>query len=170
MNGPNTRSSANGGFGRELRFRRSRIPRRLRLRHEQLRRHQVQRRPRSVALSNEVYSLSAYPRLVHGPRNRNFLEYAGHMNGVLLVLIILVVGAIGLAVWSAVLRNSASRTPPPWPTPRPDARRAIDRLGGQVINLTAPTTRPSRPCHASERSPAGGPNRSRPPPRAGAAR
>ncbi|MDT5098721.1 MAG: hypothetical protein QOC76_2458 [Mycobacterium sp.] len=57
------------------------------------------------------------------------------MNGVLLVLIILVVAAIGLAVWSAS-RNSASRNAASLADAKADARRAIDRLGGQVINLT----------------------------------
>jgi hypothetical protein len=57
------------------------------------------------------------------------------MNGVLLVLIILVVAAIGLAVWSAS-RNSASRNAASLADAKADARRAIDRLGGQVLNLT----------------------------------
>jgi hypothetical protein len=57
------------------------------------------------------------------------------MNGVLLVLIILVVVAIGLAVWSAS-RNSASRNAASLADAKADARRVIDRLGGQVLNLT----------------------------------
>ena len=57
------------------------------------------------------------------------------MNGVLLVLIILVVAAIGLAVWSAS-RNSSNRSAASLADAKADARRAIERLGGQVINLT----------------------------------
>ena len=57
------------------------------------------------------------------------------MNGVLLVLVIVVIGAIGLAVWSAS-RNSASRNAASLADAKADARRAIDRLGGQVLNLT----------------------------------
>jgi hypothetical protein len=57
------------------------------------------------------------------------------MNGVLLVLIILVVAAIGLAVWSAS-RNTANRNAASLADAKADARRTIDRLGGQVINLT----------------------------------
>jgi hypothetical protein len=57
------------------------------------------------------------------------------MNGVLLVLIILVVAAIGLAVWSAS-RNSANRSAASLADAKADARRVIDRLGGQVLNLS----------------------------------
>jgi hypothetical protein len=57
------------------------------------------------------------------------------MDGFLLVLIIVVVGAIGLVVWSAS-RNSANRSATSLADAKADARRAIDRLGGQVINLT----------------------------------
>ena len=57
------------------------------------------------------------------------------MNGVLLVLIILVVAAIGLAVWSAS-RNAANRSAASLADAKADARRVIERLGGQVINLT----------------------------------
>ena len=57
------------------------------------------------------------------------------MDGFLLVLIIVVVGAIGLLVWSAS-RNSASRNAASLADAKADARRTIDRLGGQVINLT----------------------------------
>ncbi|OBB10672.1 hypothetical protein A5662_08385, partial [Mycobacteriaceae bacterium 1482268.1] len=57
------------------------------------------------------------------------------MNGVLLVLIVLVVAAIGLAVWSAS-RNSAGRNAASLADAKADARRTIDRLGGQVLNLT----------------------------------
>src|SRR6478752_4369767 len=57
------------------------------------------------------------------------------MNGVLLVLILLVVAAIGLAVWSAS-RNTANRNATSLADAKADARRVIDRLGGQVINLS----------------------------------
>ena len=57
------------------------------------------------------------------------------MNGVLLVLIILVVAAIGLAVWSAS-RNSSNRSAASLADAKADARRVIERLGGQVLNLT----------------------------------
>ncbi len=56
------------------------------------------------------------------------------MNGALLVLILLVVAAIGFAVWSAS-RNSASRSAASLADAKADARRVIDRLGGQVLNL-----------------------------------
>ena len=57
------------------------------------------------------------------------------MDGFLLVLIIVVVGAIGLVVWSAS-RNTANRSAASLADAKADARRVIDRLGGQVINLT----------------------------------
>src|SRR6478752_6557210 len=57
------------------------------------------------------------------------------MNGVLLVLILLVVAAIGLAIWSAS-RNSSNRSASSLADAKADARRVIDRLGGQVLNLT----------------------------------
>src|SRR6476619_3539770 len=57
------------------------------------------------------------------------------MNGVLLVLILLVVAAIGLAVWSAS-RNSANPNATSLADAKADARRVIDRLGGQVLNLS----------------------------------
>ncbi|WP_099021763.1 hypothetical protein [Mycolicibacterium palauense] len=57
------------------------------------------------------------------------------MNGVLLVLIVLVVAAIVLAVWSSS-RASQRRNEASLADAKADARRVIDRLGGQVINLT----------------------------------
>ena len=57
------------------------------------------------------------------------------MDGFLLVLIIVVVGVIGLLVWSSS-RNSASRNAASLADAKADARRTIDRLGGQVINLS----------------------------------
>jgi hypothetical protein len=57
------------------------------------------------------------------------------MNSVLLVLIILVVAAIGLAVWSAS-RASGNRSAATLADAKADARRVIERLGGQVLNLS----------------------------------
>ncbi len=57
------------------------------------------------------------------------------MNSVLVVLIILVVAAIGLAVWSSS-RASGNRTAATLADAKADARRVIERLGGQVLNLT----------------------------------
>ena len=57
------------------------------------------------------------------------------MNGVLLVLIIFVVAAIALAVWTSS-RNSGRRNEASLADAKADARRVIERLGGQVINLT----------------------------------
>jgi len=57
------------------------------------------------------------------------------MDGFLLILIVLVVAAIGLAVWSAS-RNSANRSAATLADAKADARRVIDRLGGQVLSLT----------------------------------
>ena len=57
------------------------------------------------------------------------------MDGLLLVLILVVVGAIGLVVWSAS-RNSANRNATSLADAKADARRVIDRLGGQVLNLS----------------------------------
>jgi hypothetical protein len=57
------------------------------------------------------------------------------MNSVLLILIVLVVVAIGLAVWGAS-RASSSRAAANLDDAKADARRVIERLGGQVLNLT----------------------------------
>ncbi len=57
------------------------------------------------------------------------------MDGFLLVLIIVVVALIGLMVWRAS-RSSANRSAASLADAKADARRVIDRLGGQVINLT----------------------------------
>jgi uncharacterized membrane protein YgcG len=57
------------------------------------------------------------------------------MNGALLVLIILVVAAIGLAIWSSS-RASGNRSAATLADAKADARRVIERLGGQVLNLT----------------------------------
>lgn len=57
------------------------------------------------------------------------------MNGVLLVLILVVVAAIALAVWSSS-RASGNRNAASLADAKADARRVIERLGGQVLNLT----------------------------------
>jgi hypothetical protein len=57
------------------------------------------------------------------------------MNGFLLVLIILVVAAIGLAVYSSS-RATGRRSAESLADAKADARRIIERLGGQVLNLT----------------------------------
>jgi hypothetical protein len=73
------------------------------------------------------------------------------MNGVLVVLIVLVVAAIALAVYGSSKatnkRNAASLA-----DAKADARQAIERLGGQVLNLTG-TDDPSKQAlaDASER-------------------
>ncbi|MBB3603096.1 hypothetical protein FHT40_002757 [Mycolicibacterium sp. BK556] len=56
------------------------------------------------------------------------------MNGVLVVLILVVVVAIVLAVWSSS-RASGNRNAASLADARADARRVIERLGGQVLNL-----------------------------------
>ncbi len=56
------------------------------------------------------------------------------MNGVLLVLILVVVAAIALAVWSSS-RATGNRNAASLADAKADARRVIERLGGQVLNL-----------------------------------
>ncbi len=57
------------------------------------------------------------------------------MNGVLLVLIIVIVAAVGLAVYSSS-KASGRRDAQTLADAKADARRVIERLGGQVLNLT----------------------------------
>ena len=57
------------------------------------------------------------------------------MNGALLVLIILVVAAIGVAVYASS-KASGRRNAASLADAKADARRVIERLGGQVLNLT----------------------------------
>ncbi|HEX2402348.1 MAG TPA: DUF1542 domain-containing protein [Mycobacterium sp.] len=57
------------------------------------------------------------------------------MEGVLLVLIIVVIGAIALAVYSSS-KASGRRNAASLADAKADARRLIERLGGQVLNLT----------------------------------
>lgn len=56
------------------------------------------------------------------------------MNGALVILIVLVVAAIGLAVYSSS-RATGRRTAASLADAKADARRVIERLGGQVLNL-----------------------------------
>jgi hypothetical protein len=73
------------------------------------------------------------------------------MNGVLLVLIILVFAAIALAVYGSS-KASGKRNAASLADAKADARQAIERLGGQVLNLTG-TDDPSKQAlaDASER-------------------
>jgi len=73
------------------------------------------------------------------------------MNSVLLVLILVVLAAIALAVWSSS-RASGNRNAASLADAKADARRVIERLGGQVLNLTG-TDDPSKQAlaDASER-------------------
>jgi hypothetical protein len=73
------------------------------------------------------------------------------MNSFLLVLVVLVVAAIVLAVWTAS-RAAGSRSAATLADAKADARRVIERLGGQVLNLTG-TDEPSKQAlaDASER-------------------
>ncbi|OBF09710.1 hypothetical protein [Mycobacterium sp. ACS4331] len=57
------------------------------------------------------------------------------MNGALLILILVVVVAIGLAVYSSS-QASGRRAATSLADAKADARRVIDRLGGQVLNLS----------------------------------
>lgn len=57
------------------------------------------------------------------------------MNGVLLVLIIVVVAALALAVYTSS-KASGRRDAQTLADAKADARRVIERLGGQVLNLT----------------------------------
>src|SRR6478609_805240 len=57
------------------------------------------------------------------------------MNGVLLVLVVVVVVALGVVVYGA-MRASDRRNAASLEDAKADARRTIERLGGQVINLT----------------------------------
>src|SRR6202165_728042 len=57
------------------------------------------------------------------------------MNGVVLILIIVVIAAVGLAVYRSS-KASGSRNAASLADAKADARRLIERLGGQVLNLT----------------------------------
>ncbi len=57
------------------------------------------------------------------------------MNGALLVLVVLVIVALGVVVYAA-MRASDRRNSASLDDAKADARRVIERLGGQVINLT----------------------------------
>jgi uncharacterized membrane protein YgcG len=57
------------------------------------------------------------------------------MNGVLIVLVVLVVVALGAVVYAS-MKASDKRNAASLEDAKADARRVIERLGGQVINLT----------------------------------
>jgi hypothetical protein len=57
------------------------------------------------------------------------------MNGALIVLIVLVIAAIALAAWGSS-RASSKRNAASLADAKADARRVIERLGGQVFSLT----------------------------------
>ena len=57
------------------------------------------------------------------------------MNGALLVIIVLLVAAIGFAVYASK-KSSTKRSAASLADAKADARRLIERLGGQVLNLT----------------------------------
>jgi hypothetical protein len=57
------------------------------------------------------------------------------MNAVLVILILVVVAAIGLAIYSSS-KASGNRAAASLADAKADARRVIERLGGQVLNLT----------------------------------
>jgi hypothetical protein len=57
------------------------------------------------------------------------------MNSVLLVLVVLVIVALGVVVYAA-MKSADSRRAASLDDAKADARRVIERLGGQVINLT----------------------------------
>ena len=57
------------------------------------------------------------------------------MNGALLILILLVVAAIGFAMYSSS-KATGRRSAESLADAKADARRLIERLGGQVLNLT----------------------------------
>lgn len=61
------------------------------------------------------------------------------MNGALVILIIAVVAMIALAMWSST-RASGNRNAASLADAKADARRVIERLGGQVVNLTGNDT------------------------------
>jgi len=57
------------------------------------------------------------------------------MNSVLVLLILVVVAAVALTMWSSA-RTSGTRAAAGLADAKADARRVIERLGGQVLNLT----------------------------------
>ena len=57
------------------------------------------------------------------------------VNSALLILLVVVVAVIGLAVWSSS-RATGNRAAASLADAKADARRTIERLGGQVLNLT----------------------------------
>ena len=61
------------------------------------------------------------------------------MNNALLLLLLVVVGGAGLMMWSSS-RASGTRNAASLADAKADARRVIERLGGQVLNLTGTDT------------------------------
>ena len=61
------------------------------------------------------------------------------MNNALLLLLLVVVGGVGLVMWSSS-RASGTRNAASLADAKADARRVIERLGGQVLNLTGNDT------------------------------
>ena len=57
------------------------------------------------------------------------------MNSALLIILLVVVGVVGLAIVGSS-RASGSRNAASLADAKADARRVIERLGGQVLNLT----------------------------------
>ena len=100
--------------------RRPGTPHRLRVRDESVRRHEVQCRPaQRGALRRGLRRYGGRPRLSRGAPISGFaVGTLDAMNGVLLVLIIVVIAAIGLAVVSSREPRAAAR-PPRWPTLKP---------------------------------------------------
>ena len=121
---------------RLVRVRRPRAPHRLRVRDELLRRHQMQRRPaQRGALRRGLLRSRRNSRLVRRLFRAFPVCTLDAMNGVLLVLVVVVIAAIGVAVYAAT-RASDRRNAASLEDAKADARRVIERLGGQVINLT----------------------------------
>ena len=57
------------------------------------------------------------------------------MNSALMLLLLFVIAGVGLTMWSSS-RSSGNRTAASLADAKADARRVIERLGGQVLNLT----------------------------------
>ncbi len=62
-------------------------------------------------------------------------RYAGNMNGVLVILIVLVIAAIAFVVFNSSQANDR-KAAESLSDAKADARRVIERLGGQVLNIT----------------------------------
>ena len=92
--------------------------------------------PGSIALSDEVYSALGVIRDRFAATGRPFpVGTLDAMNGFLLVLIIVVIAAIG-AGRVQLLKGLGRRSAASLADAKADARRVIERLGGQVLNIT----------------------------------